>query len=599
MTRPEIMSSLYTASRIYASVLMLSLSWIGCAGGVVDLQGLETSPPQGFTATPTSGTEPISPTEASSPGAATTAPGEIPSGTPSPTATNPADGEDQSATPPTAVSPSPEPTASPTEAPTPESGATATPAEATPPAPVPTATPVEPPPLEPTPTAIPDLDGDGFSPAQGDCNDLNPAIGPGAAEQCDGQDNNCNGEADEGVLYTFYRDSDGDKYGSVNSFIRTCGSFCPSGYTGAGSDCNDGNASVHPGAKELLGDGLDSDCDGSQDLIVTVAGNGTPGYSGDAGQAVRASLAWPVTACMDKSGNLLIADAGNHRVRKVATSGIISTIVGNGTPSSTGDGGPATSATVNAPYGLVCDPLGNLFVGENLGHRIRKIDTNGTIITYAGTGVAGYSGDDGPAVNAQLFGPNGMVLDGTGNLLISDFANHRIRKVTPAGEISTVAGNGKASFSGDGASAAGAGLNGPSGVALDSLGNLYIADARNNRIRRVDTRGIISSVAGNGAATSTGDGGLAVQAGLNAPGSVLVDRAGNLLVSEFDGQRVRRISTAGLISTLAGNGSSSSTGDDGMASQATVNNVYEMSLDAAGNLYLAEYGGHVVRRISP
>ena len=281
-------------------------------------------------------------------------------------------------------------------------------------------------------------------------------------------------------------------------------------------------------------------------IITTVAGNGVAGFSGDGGPATSASLSIPVAVALDSAGNLYITDGAGYRIRKVSTAGIITTVAGNGNAGGfSGDGGPATSASLNQPQGVVLDTAGNLYIADNGNYRIRKVSTAGIITTVAGNGDAGgFSGDGGPATSASLTSAVGVTLDTSGNLYISEFNGHRIRKVNTAGIITTVAGNGVQGFSGDNGAATSARLNSPAGMALDSAGNLYISDANNDRIRKVNTAGIITTVAGNGVRGFAGDGGLATSASLNYPVGTAVDAAGNLYVSEFNNNRVRKV-TAG------------------------------------------------------
>ena len=229
-----------------------------------------------------------------------------------------------------------------------------------------------------------------------------------------------------------------------------------------------------------------------------MAGNGTAGYSGDGGDATSASLNFPWGVALDGSGNLYIADRVNHRVRKVSPSGTISTVVGNGSAGYSGDGGAATSASLNSPYGLAFDGSGNLYIADRLNQVIRKVSPSGTISTVAGNGTAGYSGDGGDATSASLNNPWGVAVDGSGNLYIADLTNNVIRKVSPSGTISTVAGNGTTGYSGDDGPATSASVNQPWGLAVDGSGNLYIGDAVNNRIRKVASGMLVSAIAGSG-----------------------------------------------------------------------------------------------------
>ena len=294
-------------------------------------------------------------------------------------------------------------------------------------------------------------------------------------------------------------------------------------------------------------------------VISTVAGNGTPGYSGDVGLATAAQLNGPSSIAVDTAGNLFIADFSNNRVRMVTTGGVISTVAGNGTPGYSGDVGLATAAQLNGPYSVAVDTAGNLFIADFYNNRVRKVTPSGIISTVAGTGTYGFSGDGGPATSAQLYYPYSLAVDAAGNLFIADFSNSRIRKVTPSGIISTVAGTGTYGFSGDGGPATSAQLEYPSGVAVDTAGDLFIADGPNvslfgitgnQRIRKVTIGGIISTVAGNGGQGFSGDGGPATSAQLNNPSAVAVDTAGNLFISDTSNNRVRRVTWVAAVSAF-------------------------------------------------
>jgi trimeric autotransporter adhesin len=334
-------------------------------------------------------------------------------------------------------------------------------------------------------------------------------------------------------------------------------------------------------------------------IITTVAGDGTPGFSGDGGPATSAQLSSPLGVAVDGAGNLYIADSSNNRLRKVSPAGIITTVAGNGAFSYSGDGGPARSALLWNPEGAAVDGAGNLYVADTHNNRVRKVSAAGIITTIAGNGAYGGSGDGGPATSAELAGPLGLAVDGSGNLYIADYDNIRVRRVSPAGTITTVAGNGVGGYSGDGGPANAAQLNRPSGVAVDGAGNLYIADVSNSCIRQVSPTGIISTVAGNGTLGYSGDGGPATHAALSDPWAVAVDGAGNLYIADTYNQRIRKVSPAGIISTVAGNGAAGYSGDGGPATSAQLYFPEGVAVDGAGNLYIADTNNYRIRKVSP
>jgi hypothetical protein len=394
--------------------------------------------------------------------------------------------------------------------------------------------------------------------------------------------------------------------------------------------------------------------------IYTVAGNGTKGFSGNGGPATKAELSSPSGVALDHSGNLVIADRLNHRIRVVAAhtgtfygmamaAGDIYTIAGTGVDANcgqgtgvfSGDGGPATHAQLDSPEGLTVDGAGNMLIADGCSNLIRvaaaragtfygKAMTAGDIYTVAGNGTNGFSGDGGPATSAKLDGPGAVTFDRAGNLLIADTSNQRIRavagstgtfygKAMTAGDIYTVAGNGTNGFSGDGGPATHAEFSFPGDVTADSAGNLVIADSGNNRIRVVAssnstfygqamTAGRIYTVAGNGSPGYSGDGGPATSAGLGAAG-VTVDNAGNLVIADTNNNRVRVVAahtstfygqamTAGDIYTIAGNGTSGFSGDGGPATSAELFDPVAVTVDGAGNVALSDLGNNRVRVVA-
>jgi len=333
-------------------------------------------------------------------------------------------------------------------------------------------------------------------------------------------------------------------------------------------------------------------------MIDTVAGTGNGGFSEDGVPATSASLNNPGGVAVDSEGNIYIADSSNHRVRKVDASGTISTIAGTGTAGYTGDGGPATLAQLNNPYRLALDSVGNLYIVDYSNDCIRMVDVSGEISTVAGGRGNGYMGDGGPATSARLSYPDGVAVDSGGNLYIADKGNHRIRKVDTSGTISTVAGSGVRGYSGDGGDAELAQLNSPTGVAVDGSGNLYISDTSNHRIRRIDVMGKISTVAGVGEVNYWGDGVPATSAYLNRPIGIAVDNGGNVYIVDSSNFRIRKIDTSGIISTIAGTGRFGYSGDGGPATSADLHGPYGIAVDSSGNLYIADVFSHRIRKLS-
>jgi len=333
--------------------------------------------------------------------------------------------------------------------------------------------------------------------------------------------------------------------------------------------------------------------------ITTFAGNHTAGSTGDGGVATSAELYSPIAVALDPSGNLYIADSLNNKVRKVAPTGKISTLAGNGTQGYTGDGGVATSAELNTPYGLAVDASDNLYIADLVNHVIRKVTAGGTISTFAGNTTLGFAGDGGPATGAWLDQPFGLAIDSAGDVYISDSANNRVRRVTPDGTINTFAGNGSAGYSGDGGPALSASLNAPCGIALDSSGNLYIADSSNDRIRKVAPNGTITTVAGNGTAGFSGDGGLATSAQLNRPFGVAVDAGGDLFIVDYLNSRIRQVTASGVINTVAGHTGFGYSGDGSAATSALMNFPSGLALDPSGLVYIADADNNVIRLLTP
>jgi sugar lactone lactonase YvrE len=329
--------------------------------------------------------------------------------------------------------------------------------------------------------------------------------------------------------------------------------------------------------------------------ITTLAGTGLRGYLGDDGAASRARFSRPsnVFATADA---IYVSDTGNNRIRKIDPSGLVTLVAGSGADGFSGDGGVATSARLSTPTGAVLDAAGNLYVADTNDDRVRKINADGIISTVAGNGVRGFSGDGGRATRARLNAPRSVALDSRGNLYIADTGNNRVRRVTRSGIISTVAGTGALGFSGDKGPARRAKLAYPAGITVDRAGNLYIADAVNYRVRKVNRSGIITTIAGTGVRAFGGDNGPATAARFNLPSSVVVDPAGNIFIADTSNQRIRVISGGGTIRTIAG-GQRGFLGDGGPASLSRLNTPLAMTLDEFGNLYFADAGNGRIRVI--
>ncbi len=336
-------------------------------------------------------------------------------------------------------------------------------------------------------------------------------------------------------------------------------------------------------------------------IIRTVAGNGTSGASGDGGPAIAAQLSSRAGVAVDASGNLFIADTQNNRVRKVAADGTITTVAGGGAGGASGDNGPAVGAQLSGPNAVAVDASGNLFIADELDNSIRRVTANGIITTVAGRfGCCGSAGDGGPATAASLVLPTGVALDGSGNFFIADSQNGIVRKVSTDGIIGTVAGiSTSAPSGGDDGPALNARLSAPNAVAVDCDGNVFVADYKNNRVRKISTGGVISTVAGNGTAQSfSGDGGPATSAAIWGPAAVAVDGSGNLFISDSVNQRIRKVSTSGTITTVAGNGNSGFSGDGGPATKAALENPDGLAVDSSGDLYIADTFNGRVRKVS-
>ena len=338
-------------------------------------------------------------------------------------------------------------------------------------------------------------------------------------------------------------------------------------------------------APRLLGFLILAACAGAQQYVIsTVAGGAAPAAS----PAAAASIGDPTRLATDAAGNVYFGSL--HSVFKVSVGGALTRVAGNGRPGNSGDGGPATAGQLSFPMGIVLDAAGNLYVADRDASVVRKVTPAGTIQTVAGTGVAGFAGDGGPATLAQLNGPCGVAIDAAGNLYIADTKNEAVREVTADGTIGTVAGTGIRGYQGDGELARNALLDGPEAVAVDASGNLYIADTFNGRVRRVGADGVISNFAGLGSTgLFGGDGGPATAASLSLPTDIAIDRAGSLYIADFGNSRVRVV-TGGVIATIAGRPDGTAVVNGEAAVNARLEGPTGVTADASGNVYFVEAG---------
>jgi len=338
-------------------------------------------------------------------------------------------------------------------------------------------------------------------------------------------------------------------------------------------------------------------------MITAYAGSGTQGYAGDGGAAPAAQLRNPQGVEVAANGDLYIADTDNDVIRKVnVLTGVITTVAGTGSSGSSGDGGQATAAKLSKPEDVFIAANGDIYIADTGNHKVRKVSAaTGIITTVAGSGPSGSSGDGGPATSARLHSPAGIVVAANGDMYLSDTANDKIRKVTAAtGIITTFAGNGTAGYLGDGGAATAARLKTPEGVALAANGDLYIADMGNHAIRKVSAAtGIITTYAGTGTAGSLGDGGLATAARLNSPEAISLNSAGDLLIADTGNNRIRRVQAAsGVITTVAGTGTAGNTGDGGSATAARLSSPRGVTASATGAFYIGDRGNDRVRKVT-
>ncbi len=335
--------------------------------------------------------------------------------------------------------------------------------------------------------------------------------------------------------------------------------------------------------------------------VTTVAGNDTlSGFAGDTGPATAAAaqLSFPIAVLARADGSVLIADSSNNRVRKVDVGGVITTFAGNGGFSFSGDTGPATAAQIYQPASLIEDAAGNVYIGSS--GAIRKVTPAGIITTIAGTGTADSDVGNGLATAVPVNWVLGMGFDSAGNLFFTDYSSHVVRKIDAGtGVITRIAGTGTANASAtDNVAALGEPLNNPVGILVQADGSLIVAGGSQHRVRKIIPGGNITTLAGTGTVSSTGDNNPATAATLNFPSGLATDGAGGYFVAELNGSRVRKIAASGIITTVIGNGTNTNTGDNAPASAATINRPAGLSRASSGHLFITSYGGHTIRKIA-
>ncbi|MCD6010225.1 MAG: hypothetical protein K0Q79_87 [Flavipsychrobacter sp.] len=340
-------------------------------------------------------------------------------------------------------------------------------------------------------------------------------------------------------------------------------------------------------------------CSTQAQIISTYAGTGTVGYSGDGGQAANAEISGPFGLAVDDSGNLFIAEKRNHIIRKISNAGIVTTVAGTGVAGFTGDGGPATAAQMNEPWGIAVDKNGNLYFSDHVNMRIRKISKSGIITSIAGGGTAPFANDT-PALDARIIGPYGIAVDSIGQVYYTDA--DWVTRIGLDDRAYVVAGNPLPGYGGDGGPATAksiARLSEPMSVTVDHKGSVFIGDQGNNVVRKVNKAGIISTFVGNGATGGFyGDGGPASAAGLFGPFNVATDRFGNLYLVDYFNRRVRKVNTAGIINTVAGNGVAGYTGDGGPATTASFECGTGFAINRRGDYFISDFCHSVIRKVT-
>ncbi len=333
-------------------------------------------------------------------------------------------------------------------------------------------------------------------------------------------------------------------------------------------------------------------------IITTIAGGDTSGFSGDGDSLIHAKINAPLGICFDGLGNMYFSDDYNFRIRKTDTFSIVNTVAGNGLHGFSGDYGSATSAEFGITFYIAVGSDGSFYIPDPDFNRIRKVDTTGIISTIAGNEFFGNTGDGGLATNASIGHPTGVAFDCLGNLYFTDAYYSVVRKINTDGIISTITGTGVNGYSGDGGDATAATLYGPADLTVDNLGNIFISDLKNNVIRKINSLGIISTFAGTGAFGYSGDGGSATNAHLFYPEGIITDELGNIYFSDEENNCVRKVDSSGVISTIVGNGTLGFSGDEGMATEAQLNNPAGLAFDRHGNLFITDCLNNRIRKVT-
>ncbi|MBI2346731.1 MAG: thrombospondin type 3 repeat-containing protein, partial [Deltaproteobacteria bacterium] len=364
------------------------------------------------------------------------------------------------------------------------------------------------------------------------------------------------------------------------------------------SDAQETALGLDPLNPDTDGDGI-ADAQELVGIITTVAGNGQYSYSGDGGPGVDAAMNFPFGITVDADGNLFVADTYNYVIRRISLDGVIATVAGTGAFGFNGDDIPATAALLAVPQGLAVDWQHTLFIADTGNNRIRRVGADGNLTTVAGTGARGFAGDGGSAITAALMDPVGVAVDLASQLYFADQGNQRVRKVDAQGIITTIAGNGDYGFGGDDVPGTETPLASPSGISVATTGELYIADIGNQRVRKVGTDGLITTVAGTGEPFFSGDGGPATAAALWDPAGVAVDGVGNLFIAEVSSSTIRKVDRIGIISTVAGIGGTYGYDAEGArATATTLSAPYGVSVDGVGNLFIADTSNSRIRKVT-